>query len=120
MDYIAIYHNASFPQSSVISKASQKQLSCQQFLGILADLKVANDLLATGHYQKAIHLFDKNITIVGQHYLSPTTNISDDTGTKLILGQIEQKKGRLKRAAYLKRNVLESRVSVFQENNQCQ
>ncbi|MDI2112618.1 hypothetical protein [Commensalibacter nepenthis] len=44
-------------------------------------------------------------------------HISDDTGTKYMLGKIELEKGHFKTDSYLKRDVLESRVSLFQRMN---
>lgn len=119
MDYIAVYHDVLPSQIHTTSKASPNQLSCEKLLEIIAGLNKANSYLKNCKYKEAILLIDKNIILLGDHYLSSRIIIEDDTGTKLMLGKIEQKNGNWRHAAYLKRNVLESRVEIFQQLHRC-
>ena len=92
---------------SMISTA----LSHSDFNNICAAFEQGRAFMQTQDYQQAIAAFDKGIQQMGYHYYSESLN--DDTGVKLMLGEMEQKKGLLERAAHLKHNVLESRIHEY-------
>lgn len=121
MDNVPVYYEYYYPQAALVrvSNIKKSPMNCQQILEVIAKLNKANLYIKTKEYQKAIALIDKNILLLGYQYLPETQALEDDTDVKLMLGNIEQQKENWTLAAYLKRNVLESRVSVFQKVHQC-
>lgn len=97
--------------------ANQTTIKCNDMVVIDNLLKQGNELIIKKDFQQAMIVFNEGIKQIGDSYLS--NNIEDDTGMKLILANVEEKKGNLERAVYLKRNVLESRIQVFNTLNQC-
>ncbi len=74
--------------------------------------------LSDGRYVEASKLFSEGIDVLGDLYRNP--DIIDDTGMKLTLASIEEKSGNLQVSANIKKGVLESRLSIYEEKNRCQ
>ncbi|NHZ42057.1 hypothetical protein [Massilia aquatica] len=61
-------------------------------------------MISAKNYSDAVPLLDRGIAMVGETYVMQ--DLSDDTGMKLTLAQIEEKKGAARRAAALQYRVL--------------
>ncbi|AZS49447.1 hypothetical protein DM558_01035 [Entomomonas moraniae] len=119
MDYIPVdqYINMNLHVKSVVAVANTVTSVCNSIEEITISFEKAKGYITDKEFKKAISLFDDGIKKIGNQYYS--TDIQDDTGMKLILANAEEKKGNLERAAYLKRNVLEARIQIFNTLNQC-
>lgn len=92
--------------------------SCQNTQQLANLLEQGKAKLTNKEYATAIILFDKGIEQLANNYLSD--DIIDDTGVKLTLANVEQKKGNLTQAANLKYKVLESRLILLKDKTHCQ
>ncbi|NHZ35635.1 hypothetical protein [Massilia rubra] len=79
--------------------------------------KQADKLIDDGNYVTAITLLDRGIGIVGNAYHSQ--DVIDDTGMKLTLSHIEERKGSLSSAANLRSRVLSSRLELYGQRLEC-
>lgn len=77
----------------------------------------ADKLIEDGNYVTAITLLDQGIGIVADAYASQ--DVIDDTGMKLTLSQIEERKGALGIAANLRSRVLSSRLELYGQRLEC-
>jgi hypothetical protein len=84
-----------------------------------AEFNVGRVALDAKKFADAITAFDKAIAEIGSGYSKKNANIIDDTGTKLTLAQVEQKRGNLAVAANLKSRVVESRLSLLTASTEC-
>lgn len=80
-------------------------------------LKSATASIAMEKYAAAITMLDLALVELGNSYLGTSNDISDDTGTKLLLAKSEQRNGNLMLAANLKRNMLEARLELFERHH---
>lgn len=92
--------------------------SCQNIQQLANLLEQGKAKLTNKEYTQAIILFDKGIEQLANNYLSE--DVIDDTGVKLTLANVEQKKGNLAHAANLKHKVLESRFTLLKDKTHCQ
>ena len=118
MDYLPVDHF--IQQEQVIYVAVAKTdtvLSCGDLLTLSKQLGQGNTLLSNKDYKKAIALFNEGIQTIGDRYYA--SGLQDDTGTKLLLANAEEKNSNLERAAYLKRSVFESRLTELKNRSQC-
>lgn len=92
--------------------------SCQNIQQLANLLEQGKAKLTNKEYTQAIILFDKGIEQLANNYLSE--DVIDDTGVKLTLANVEQKKGNLAHAANLKHQVLESRFTLLKDKTHCQ
>lgn len=73
-------------------------------------LQAADVSLARGDSQRANARFDLALSNLGSAYRR--RGLLDDSGMKLVLASAEENKGRLTKAAGIKRRVLESRLQL--------
>lgn len=105
-----LYKESQTTQTITVTDAA---LSPADFMQIKNLLEQGAELMSQGHFQHAIVCFDQGIEQLGYRYFSD--RLLDDTDMKLILGNIEQERGNIERAAHLKYNVLASRVQVYED-----
>ncbi|NHZ95331.1 hypothetical protein [Massilia sp. CCM 8734] len=79
--------------------------------------KQADKFIDDGNYVTAITLLDRGVGIVGKAYRSQ--DVIDDTGMKLTLSHIEERKGALSIAANLRSRVLSSRLELYGQRLEC-
>lgn len=103
-------------QSKTLLLANNSQ-PCQNIQQLANLLEQGKAKLINKEYTQAIIFFDKGIKQLADNYLSD--EIIDDTGVKLTLANVEQKKGNLIRAANLKHKVLESRFTLLKDRAHC-
>lgn len=101
------------PEYEISQPAVAGALNLSDVAHIHALFEKGKALMENQDYQQAIDAFDEGIQQLGYRYWSD--NLSDDTDMKLLLGNAEQSKGLLERAAHLKHNVLGSRIHVYME-----
>ncbi len=117
MDHIPVNQYSYLQVNTIVAVANTSALTCNGMIDITISFKKAEGYITNKEFQKAIILIDEKIKQISNQYYS--ADIQDDTEMKLILANAEEKKGNLERAAYLKRNVLESRIQIFNNLNQC-
>ncbi|UYZ82723.1 hypothetical protein MTZ49_08845 [Entomomonas sp. E2T0] len=119
MDYIPVDHYIyqNIPVNYITFTAISTVAMCDDLVVLNNILQQGKESLINNEFKKAIHSFNKGIQLIGNKYLSG--EIKDDSEMKMLLANTEEKKGNLERAAYLKRNILETRIQIFISLNQC-
>jgi hypothetical protein len=107
---------AATPSAPVTVIQAEKRRCAMQvkFDSLKKQLKAATASIAMEKYAAAIAILDPALVKLGDSYLSSNNDISDDTGTKILLAESEQRNGNLMLAANLKRNMLEARLELFE------
>ena len=75
-------------------------------------LNAAERAIAERRYRTAIVMLDKALVLIGDDY-AHNQLIDDDTGMKAALAKAEARRGHLRIAAGLKRNVVGSRLEIW-------
>jgi hypothetical protein len=74
-------------------------------------LQLADERIEAQEWIAANTLLKKGLAILGNHYY--LSDAADDTGTKLVLADFEEREGNLEMAARIRRRMLESRHNLF-------
>jgi hypothetical protein len=77
-------------------------------------LHLIDEKIEKKDWESANNLLKKGLVTLGEKYRSP--DIIDETDTKLILADFEERNGNLEGAAKIRRRILENRQILFQRN----
>ena len=76
-------------------------------------LCLADERIAIRDFEKANSYLKEGLFLLGDSYA--VSDILDDTGIKLVLADLDEKKGEIENAVYIRRRMLSARLEIFKK-----